>query len=93
MTSYQHGQFSWVDLNAHDAIKAALRYGLIGWRGFKTAAGAEVEHLVGNHKLIPFEIRTELFAEILAISNLEDDQEKNLSSPLKSLKTGSDSIA
>ncbi|MGI9202672.1 MAG: hypothetical protein ACR2Q3_01610 [Woeseiaceae bacterium] len=78
---------------SHQAMVAALKYGLVGWRGFKTAAGAELEHLVSNHKLIPFEVRSQIFGEILGLSNLDEAQEKNLSSQLKLQKTGSDSIA
>ena len=76
-----------------DAVKVALRHGLVGWRGLKTQSGADVECRPGNHKLLPFEIRSLIFARILEISNLDEDQEKNFESPLTLQKTGSDSIA
>lgn len=75
------------------ATKAALKFGLVGWRHFSTASGLELEHLVSNHRLIPFEVRAAIFAEILDISNLDEEQEKNSLSPLTLQKTGSDSVA
>ena len=40
MSQYKHGQFSWVDLNAHDAQASARFYsGLFGWNAIEQDTG------------------------------------------------------
>lgn len=77
----------------HEAVKLALRYGLMGWRNLRGADGKELEHNLERHACLPLDVRMLVFVQILEISSLDEDQAKNSASPLTSLKTGSDSIA
>lgn len=76
-----------------EATTVAIKHGLVGWRNFKTPSGVEVVFSPANIRLIPFNVRTAIFAEILDISGLDEAQEKNLESPSTSPEIGSASIA
>lgn len=53
------------------AITLCLRYGLTDWSNFG------VKFSVHNHKLIPAAVRTAIFARIIEISSLDEDEIKN----------------
>lgn len=61
-------------------IRAALRFGLIGWEGLNDAEGNAVEFgkdFEKNIARLDFILANELFAKILEASNLGNDAAKN----------------
>ena len=54
-----------------------LRMGLVDWEGVEDEHGKPLRCLPVNHARLPIDLRAELAGEILSMSTLTDDDEKN----------------
>lgn len=62
------------------SVRAAIAVGLLGWEGFMDESGAPVLFSADvdlNMERLGFALTAELFGEIVAASNLSDEQAKN----------------